>query len=452
MVNPTGPRLAWRRPPAYVPVMNQIYRPPARALDLGLSTPLAKTRVVVAMSGGVDSSVAAALIAEAGYDVVGITLQLYDHGEAVRRKGACCAGVDIHDARGVADRIGIPHYVLDYESRFREAVMDDFADSYLRGETPIPCVRCNQTVKFRDLLSTAHDLGAQALCTGHYVRRVVGAAGVELHRGRDPAKDQSYFLFATTPTQLDFLRFPLGGMSKQETRAHAHRLGLGVADKPDSQDICFVPNGRYADVVRRLRPGAVDPGEIVHVDGTVLGRHQGVIDFTIGQRKGLGIGGRGIGGQGFDSEDEDVEEGVGVGDTAPLYVVAVEPESRRVVVGPRRALTRDTVELGELNWLGDGPIPAVGLPVLVKLRSNQEPLPGLLQSSAATGNAARLSLETPQQGIAQGQAAVFYAASDPARVLGGGWITATADSTGSINYAARNNEGVMPVAPGHTVG
>ena len=331
--------------------------------------------------------------------------------------------------------------------------MDDFADSYLRGETPIPCVRCNQTVKFRDLLSTARDLGAQALCTGHYVRRVVSAGGVELHRGRDPAKDQSYFLFATTPGQLGFLRFPLGGMSKEETRAHAHRLGLDVADKPDSQDICFVPNGRYADVVRRLRPGAVDPGEIVHVDGTVLGRHQGVIDFTIGQRKGLGIGGRGTGDLGSDGKEADVGAGGAGGDTLPLYVVAVEPESRRVVVGPRQALARDIVEVGELNWLGDGPIPVVGLPVLVKLRSTQEPVPGLLQVSATMDNAARLSLETPQQGIAHGQAAVFYAASDATRVLGGGWITGTTNSVGSAGYyIAPNNEGVMPIAPGHTVG
>jgi tRNA-specific 2-thiouridylase len=430
--------------------MSQILCPQAGALDLDLPTPRAKTRVVVAMSGGVDSSVAAALVAEAGYDVVGITLQLYDHGESVRRKGACCAGVDIHDARDVADRIGIPHYVLDYESRFREAVMDDFADSYLRGETPIPCVRCNQTVKFRDLLSTARDLGAQALCTGHYVRRVVGADGVELHRGRDPAKDQSYFLFATTPAQLDFLRFPLGGMSKQETRAHAHRLGLVVADKPDSQDICFVPNGRYADVVRRLRPGAVDAGEIVHVDGTVLGRHHGVIDFTIGQRKGLGIGGRGTVGLGFDGGDMDVGAGAGGGDTAPLYVVAVEPESRRVVVGPRQALARNIVEVGELNWLGHVPLPIGGLPVLVKLRSTQEPVSGLLQFLPATDNAARLSLETPQQGIAQGQAAVFYASSDAARVLGGGWITGATNSSGSDYYVGSNNEGVMTIASGRT--
>jgi tRNA-uridine 2-sulfurtransferase len=390
-------------------------------LDLNLDTakPRAETRVVVAMSGGVDSSVTAALVAEAGYDVVGITLQLYDHGEALRRKGACCAGVDIHDARDVAARIGIPHYVLDYESRFRESVMDDFADSYLRGETPIPCVRCNQTVKFQDLLNTARDLGAAALCTGHYVRRVGGAGGIELHRGVDPGKDQSYFLFATTPEQLDYLRFPLGDMSKEETRAHAHRLGLDVADKPDSQDICFVPNGRYGDVVRRLRPGAVDPGEIVHLDGTVLGHHQGVIDFTIGQRKGLGIGGRGEAGREGDSE--------------PLYVIRVDPAKRRIIVGPREALGRDLVEVGDVNWLGPPPgavsvAPGEGEaeyePILVRLRSTQEPVRAVLQLDHHR-RAAKVLLDAPEQGISPGQAAVFHARENGARVLGGGWITAT---------------------------
>ena len=239
-------------------------------IDLGFEGPPSKTRVVVAMSGGVDSSVTAALAAEAGYDVIGITLQLYDHGETLRKKGACCAGVDIHDARNVADQIGIPHYVLDYESLFRNAVIDDFADSYLRGETPIPCVRCNQTVKFQDLLKTAKDLGADALCTGHYVKRVIGNQGTELHCGEDPLKDQSYFLFATTREQLDYLRFPLGHLSKDETRAHAARFKLNVAEKPDSQDICFVPDGRYSDVVKRLRPGAIDPGKIIHIDGSIL--------------------------------------------------------------------------------------------------------------------------------------------------------------------------------------
>ena len=397
---------------------------PDLGLDLGLdpTIPRAETRVVVAMSGGVDSSVTAALVAEAGYDVVGVTLQLYDHGAALRRKGACCAGVDIHDARDVADRIGIPHYVLDYESRFRESVMDDFADGYLRGETPIPCVRCNQTVKFQDLLGTARDLGAAALCTGHYVRRIDGADGAELHRGIDPAKDQSYFLFATTPRQLDFLRFPLGGMSKRETRAHALRLGLDVADKPDSQDICFVPDGRYGDVVRRLRPGAVDPGEIVHLDGTVLGRHQGVIDFTIGQRKGLGIGGRGEAGR--------------EGDTDPLYVIEVDPARRRVIVGPRAALGRDVVEVGEVNWLG--PTPCAGSAaraervegdtrILVRLRSTQEPLSALVRLDPRLGSA-RVLLDAPQHGISPGQAAVFHAPDNGARVLGGGWITATSTS------------------------
>ena len=389
-------------------------------LNLGLdpTMPRAETRVVVAMSGGVDSSVTAALVAEAGYDVVGITLQLYDHGEGLRRKGACCAGVDIHDARDVAARIGIPHYVLDYESRFRETVMDDFADSYLRGETPIPCVRCNQTVKFQDLLGTARDLGAVALCTGHYVRRLEGAGGAELHRGIDSTKDQSYFLFATTPKQLDFLRFPLGGMSKDETRAHARRLGLDVAEKPDSQDICFVPNGRYGDVVRKLRPGAVDPGEIVHLDGTVLGRHDGVIDFTIGQRKGLGIGGRGDVGRGGDSD--------------PLYVIQVDPASRRVIVGPREALGRDIIEIGEVNWLGAAagagtPRGAKGTPddmrILVRLRSTQEPVPALLRREPRRGSAV-VYLDAPQQGVSPGQAAVFHAPGDGAHVLGGGWITA----------------------------
>ena len=395
----------------------------APGLDLGLdpAIPRAETRVVVAMSGGVDSSVTAALLAEAGYDVVGITLQLYDHGEALRRQGACCAGVDIHDARDVAERIGIPHYVLDYESRFRESVMDDFADSYLRGETPIPCVRCNQTVKFQDLLSTARDLGAAALCTGHYVRRVAGGGGAELRRGIDPAKDQSYFLFATTPAQLDFLRFPLGGMSKPETRAHARRLGLDIADKPDSQDICFVPNGRYGDVVRRLRPGAVDPGEIVHLDGRVLGRHDGVIDFTIGQRKGLGIGGRGDAGREGDSE--------------PLYVVEVDPARRQVIVGPRAALGRDVVEVGAVNWLGPAPAAdpigpvdgALGdMRILVRLRSTQEPVPALLRLNPGLGSA-QVSLDAPQQGIAPGQAAVFHTPGSGERILGGGWITGTSN-------------------------
>ncbi|MEN8195728.1 MAG: tRNA 2-thiouridine(34) synthase MnmA [Pseudomonadota bacterium] len=355
------------------------------------------SRIVVAMSGGVDSSVTAALLAEAGYDVVGVTLQLYDHGVAVGKKGACCAGQDIYDARMVTDRLGIPHYVLDYESRFRDAVIQDFADAYARGETPIPCVRCNQTVKFRDLLATARELGAAAMATGHYVRRAIGPGGAELHRAADPAKDQSYFLFATTAEQLDFLRFPLGGLDKAETRALAERFGLAVADKPDSQDICFVPEGGYARIVEKLRPEAAEPGEIVDLDGRVMGRHVGIIGYTIGQRKGLGIGGR------KDSTD-------------PLYVVRLEPEMRRVVIGPREALACGTVRLGEINWLGDGPVPAEGARVQVKLRSTMEAVPATLYPA---GDGAEAILDDPAHGVSPGQACVFY---DGEQMLGGGWI------------------------------
>ncbi|MEZ5669481.1 MAG: tRNA 2-thiouridine(34) synthase MnmA [Alphaproteobacteria bacterium] len=363
----------------------------------------AETRVVVAMSGGVDSSVTAALLAEAGYDVVGVTLQLYDHGAATAsRKGACCAGQDIHDARRVADRLGIPHYVLDYESRFRSAVIDEFADAYLRGETPIPCVRCNQTVKFADLLSTARDLGADAMATGHYVRRVVGRDGAELHRAADMDRDQSYFLFATTRRQLDFLRFPLGDLPKRETRSLAARFALPVAAKPDSQDICFVPNGRYADVVRKLRPQASGGGEIVHVDGRVLGRHDGIVGYTIGQRRGIGVGG----------VDGDA--------SAPLYVVRLEPQTRRVVVGPRAALARDRVTLAAINWLGDGDGPVDGQRVRVRLRSTTPPVPARMD--CAEGAPVRVRLDAPQFGVSPGQACVFYDAEDGGRVLGGGWI------------------------------
>ncbi|WP_085557308.1 tRNA 2-thiouridine(34) synthase MnmA [Azospirillum agricola] len=371
--------------------------------SLGLSKRPQDTRVVVAMSGGVDSSVTAAMLREEGYDVVGITLQLYDHGLALQKAGACCAGQDIYDARQVAERIGIPHYVLDYEGRFSQDVMDDFADSYLRGETPIPCVRCNQRVKFRDLLNTARDLGAEALATGHYVRRVEGTHGAELHRAVDPGKDQSYFLFATTRDQLGFLRFPLGGLTKPETRALAERHGLEVAAKPDSQDICFVPNGDYAEVVAKLRPGSVEPGEIVHIDGRVLGRHRGVVHYTVGQRKGLGIG------------------GIRGGEEEALYVVRLEPAQRRVVVGPRRDLARSVVTVREINWLGSALPEGDGLEVSVKLRSAQAPAAATWRFAA--DGTARVDLHEPQHGIAPGQACVVYQGD---RVLGGGWIAATA--------------------------
>ena len=362
--------------------------------SLGFNKLPQDTRVVVAMSGGVDSSVTAALLKDQGYDVVGITLQLYDHGKALAKKGACCAGQDIADARNAVAHLGIPHYVLDYESRFREAVIDDFADTYLAGQTPIPCVRCNQRVKFRDLMETARDLGADALATGHYAQRIMGADGPELHQAFEAARDQSYFLFATTRNQLDFLRFPLGHLPKSETRALAAHYGLTIADKPDSQDICFVPNGSYADVVAKLRPDAAQPGDIVHVNGEVVGRHEGIINFTVGQRRGIGIGG---------SAD-------------PLYVVAVDAAARTVTVGPREALARDLVTVGELNWLEA----AAPRRVSVKLRSAQAPVSGTVHPA---GESAMLILDEPQYGVAPGQAAVFY---DGPRVMGGGWIKATA--------------------------
>lgn len=364
---------------------------------MGIDKTPSRTRVVVAMSGGVDSSVTAALLAEQGYDVVGVTLQLYDHGQAVGRPGSCCAGQDIHDARNVADRLGIPHYVLDYESRFRSEVIEAFADSYARGETPIPCVQCNRTVKFRDLVATARDLGADALATGHYARRVDGPNGAELHRAVDPARDQSYFLFATTRAQLDFLRFPLGGLPKDETRALARRFDLPVASKPDSQDICFVPSGRYASLVEKLRPEAAEPGEIVHVDGTALGEHRGIIHFTVGQRRGLGVG---------------------TGE--PLYVVRLEPETRRVVVGPKAALATQRIALSGVNWLGEEPIPVDGIEAEVKLRSASKLVPATILPRAGGALAV---LHRPEYGVAPGQACVVYAG---ARVLGGGWITRAA--------------------------
>ncbi|MCB2094678.1 MAG: tRNA 2-thiouridine(34) synthase MnmA [Rhodobacteraceae bacterium] len=367
--------------------------------SLGLAKPPAETRVVVAMSGGVDSSVVAAMLAEEGYEVVGVTLQLYDHGAALARKGACCAGQDIHDARRVAEAMGFAHYVLDYENMFRESVIDEFADAYLAGATPVPCIRCNERVKFKDLLATARDLEADCMATGHYIQRKMGPLGAELHCAADAVRDQSYFLFSTTPEQLAFLRFPLGHLaSKAETRALAAKYGLSVADKPDSQDICFVPDGNYASVIEKLRPGAADPGEIVDMQGRVIGAHRGVIHYTIGQRRGLGIG--------------------GLGD--PLYVVRLDPATRRVIVGPKEALSTRTVALREINWIGDGGFEATAEhPVSVRIRSTRPPRPAVIRPLSA--DQAEVELLDPEEGVSPGQACVFYETGG-SRILGGGWI------------------------------
>src|SRR5262245_46183474 len=357
-----------------------------------------RRRIVVAMSGGVDSSVVAAILKDQGHEVVGDTLQLYDHGAAVARRGACCAGQDIHDARRVADRLSIPHYVLDYEQRFKTTVMQSFADSYAAGETPIPCVTCNQQIKFHDLLGTAQDLGADALATGHYIQRRQGRAGPELYRARDGSRDQSYFLFATTTAQLERLLFPLGALPKADVRALARKYDLTVADKSDSQDICFVPQGRYSNIVERLKPDAAEAGDSVALEGRRLGRHRGIINYTIGQRRGLGIPG-----------------------PAPLYVVRLDADKRQVIVGPRESLHARAIWLRNVNWLGDDPIPEGGLGVAVRIRSSAPPQPATLLPAA---DGAKVLLRDGDYGIAAGQACVFYAdAAAEARLLGGGWIS-----------------------------
>jgi tRNA-specific 2-thiouridylase len=367
--------------------------------SLGFAKAPADTRVVVAMSGGVDSSVVAAELKTQGYDVVGVTLQLYDHGAALAKKGACCAGRDIHDARRVAEEMGFPHYVLDYENVFKDAVIDEFADSYLGGATPVPCIRCNERVKFKDLLETAKDLEADCMATGHYIQRKMGTSGPELHSAADANRDQSYFLFSTTAAQLDYLRFPLGHLpSKDDTRALAAKYGLGVADKPDSQDICFVPNGDYAAVIRKLRPEAAAPGDIVDTEGRVLAKHDGVINYTIGQRRGLGIGGL----------------------VDPLYVVKLDADARQVVVGPKDLLATRTVPVREVNWLGDAPFDSQSeWHVAVKVRSTRPPTEAVIRPISATEGT--VELVAAEAGVSPGQACVFYD-RDSSRIYGGGWI------------------------------
>lgn len=383
-----------------------------------IQTAAPKKRVVVAMSGGVDSSVAAAIMKAAGHDVIGVTLQLYDHGTASGRKGSCCAGQDIHDARRVAEALDIPHYVLDYETRFAAKVIESFAESYVAGETPIPCVTCNNEIKFRDLLDTAKDLGAEVLVTGHYVQRRDTEDGPILARAVDTDRDQSYFLFGITKEQLASLWFPIGGMQKSAVRDLARSFNLPVADKSDSQDICFVPTGKYTDVIERLKPSALDSGNIVHLDGRILGRHDGIVHYTVGQRRGIKIPA-----------------------AEPLYVVRLDASKNEVVVGPRSALQTAGLMLRNVNWLGEKPLSEVaegGLSLYVRMRSSQTLRPAIL--TVEENGAVRVELADGEEGIATGQACVFYAdAGTEGRVLGGGWIAKTIKATNATGEVVRNN-------------